>query len=72
MISIADDRDLRRSALDRRRVCRSSVSVSAPNNRHEATASECPFGTMSDQSKNGAELKRRTLKAASHLRLAQK
>jgi hypothetical protein len=28
MVSITDNRDLRRSALDRRRVCRSSANVS--------------------------------------------
>jgi len=32
----------------------------------------CPFRAMSDQSINGAELKRLTQKAVSHLRFAQK
>src|SRR5665647_1081632 len=39
-----------------------------PNNGHAATASAGPFCAMSDQSINGAELKRLTQKAVSHLR----
>jgi hypothetical protein len=62
-ISITDNRDLRRSALDRRRVCRSFANVSvgqnrkssmranvfrfAPESGHRAMQSACPLRATS-------------------------
>ena len=51
---------------------RLSYVGSSLNSGPAATASACPFRAMSDQSINGAELKRLTQKAVSHLRFAQK